>query len=210
MNNSGTYINSLPSIHHSEFMKQFLPVFECLLSGGIADGADIAPAGIGDVLDRVHDYFDPKRTPPEFLDWLAGWVALDLKEGEYWNDDDYRMEGEQRADTLLPLSSDRNTRNRDLIGRIVKLYGIRGTLEGLLEYLDIYVGKENITINEYLEPMQLGNRSVIGKDTLIGNGRPYYFHVRLVLPERDREKMKKKEDSHNEYHRPGKTGPHVL
>jgi hypothetical protein len=57
-------------------------VFEKILTG-IADGVPIRSDGaeyspIKDVIDELPKLFKSWSTRPEFLPWLASWVALDL------------------------------------------------------------------------------------------------------------------------------------
>lgn len=171
------YIDYLPAVFHAEtaddtpaFLERFLYAFEKVLSG-IADGA--APEGINERLDRIHDYFDPYRTPHEFLPWLAGWVGVVLKEGEEWDEE----------------------RKRRLIAQVIPLYKKRGTREGLEEYLKVYVGEKiKISINEFTDPFRIGFRSTstVGSSTIVGEGRPYYFNVHMVLPAPNRIMLEKK------------------
>ena len=127
--------------------------------------------GIEEKLDTIHDYFDPMETPLEFLNWLAGWVALTLIEGEGWNEE----------------------KKRNLIARIVPLYKKRGTKEGLEEYIRIYVGGDvEVSINEFLQPFQVGITSTVGMDTMVGEGQPYYFHVYMKLPAPNRDLLARK------------------
>lgn len=90
-------------------------------------------------LSSIADLFDPAVTPEEFLPWLAEWVALDLDEA--W--------GPEKC--------------RDLIARAIALYGRRGTVGGLKEYLSIYTGLQP-EIRECRWPggMQIGVASRIG------------------------------------------------
>ncbi len=118
--------------------------------------------GIEEKLNRIPDYFDADETPAEFLTWLAGWVALTLKEGAGWDE------------KTLP-------KKRQLLAQIVPLYQKRGTREGLEEYLKIYVG-EGVRIIEELIPLQVGIHSKVGVDTLIEGLPPYFFMVEITLP----------------------------
>jgi phage tail-like protein len=115
--------------------------------------------GFEETLDTIHDYFDADRTPPSFLPWLAGWVALTLKEEKGWDE----------------------AKKRRLISQIVPLYKKRGTREGLEEYLKIYVG-EGVRIIDELGPFQIGVHSKIGLDTVIGGLPAYFFIVDITLP----------------------------
>jgi phage tail-like protein len=130
--------------------------------------------GIEEILDHIQDYFDPVRTPLEFQQWLAGWMALILKEEKDWNADNAR-------------------KKRDLIAKIIPLYQERGTLDGLKEYIKIYVGEDvKISIFEFLDPFQVGVTSTVGMNTVVGEGRPYYFQVFMELPMLDRVMLEKK------------------
>lgn len=115
--------------------------------------------GFEETLDTIHEYFDADRTPPSFLPWLAGWVALTLKMEKGWDE----------------------TKKRRLISQIVPLYKKRGTREGLEEYLKIYVG-EGVRIRDELGPFQIGVHSRIGLDTVIGGLPAYFFIVDITLP----------------------------
>lgn len=162
------YARYLPSIYQrdiddpsSVFLWNFLKAFEKVLSG-IEDGVSIdgkPVKGIEEILDNIQNYFDPHEAPADFLNWLAGWVALTLKEGETWSED----------------------KKRELISRIVPLYRKRGTKEGLEEYLKIYVG-DNVSVFDDLGPLRVGVSSRVGVDTVIGGLPPYFFIVEVTFP----------------------------
>ena len=177
------YLKYLPAIYQMEkadaapgFVGLFLKAFEKILSG-IDDGVKVEDKpvkGIEEILDDIHIYFDPIEVPSDFLQWLAGWVALTLKVGEGWTDE----------------------KKRHLIAKIVSLYKKRGTKEGLEEYIKIYVGEDvQVSINEFLEPFQVGVTSTVGVNTLVGEGRPYYFAVHMILPAPNRDILKKKKQA---------------
>ena len=42
------------------------------------EALDVVLAPVIATLDNIHAYFDPRITPEHFLDWLAGWVGLEL------------------------------------------------------------------------------------------------------------------------------------
>lgn len=181
MSNGGKesrYLRYLPAIYQERpealsFVGLFLKAFEKILSG-IDDKVEVdgnPVKGIEEILDNIHTYFDPFETPPDFLQWLAGWVALTLKVGEGWTEE----------------------KRRQLIAKIVPLYKKRGTKEGLEEYIKIYVGEDiQVSINEFLEPFQVGFTSTVGVNTLVGEGRPYYFAVHMILPAPKRDILEKK------------------
>jgi phage tail-like protein len=95
-----------------------LKVVEKLFSG-IADGEHVLHGDhehepIEAVVDRLFRLFQPWATPPEFLEWLASWVALEFP--GIW--DEYQR--------------------RKVTGEIVQIYQRRGLKYGLDTYLDLY------------------------------------------------------------------------
>lgn len=174
------YLQYLPVIFQTvpeggtaNFLGRFLLAFEKMLSG-IDDAVKLdeqSVTGIEQILDQSAVYFDPLTTPADFLNWLAGWVALTLKEGEGWN------EGKRRR----------------LIAQIMPLYKKRGTLEGLEGYLRVYFDEnEGVTVSEFLKPLQISDTSTIGLNTVVGEGRPFYFLVNMKLPINDRVRLENK------------------
>ncbi|NIM10349.1 MAG: hypothetical protein GTO45_00030 [Candidatus Aminicenantes bacterium] len=168
MNKQSSYLAYLPEIYReTDFTEGFLKIFEKILTG-IND--DVSPdqndqtdhKGIEQLLDRIGDYFDADSAPYGFLDWLAGWAALELPED--WPEEV----------------------KRKLIPQIIQLYKKRGTKQGLEEFLRIYVGA-GVSINEWYSPFQVGVTSTVGKDTAIGGGPPGFFIVKVIIPEPDLE-----------------------
>ncbi|MFK0735066.1 MAG: phage tail protein I [Gloeotrichia echinulata HAB0833] len=101
-------------------------------------------------MDDIHLYFNPQDTPEEFLPWLAGWVSLSLR-------DDWAVEVK-----------------RQFIQQIVKLYRLRGTKQGLIEILQIYL--ENSGFGKSVEVFDQFDSF------------PNYFQVQLTLNDRDPDK----------------------
>jgi phage tail-like protein len=171
MNKQSSYLQYLPEIYReSDFTGRFLNVFEKILSG-IDDNVPLEHVkeesshdhlGIEQILDEFVQYFDAEteKIPDGFLEWLAGWVALELPED--W-----------------PEKVKRN-----LIPRIVQLYKIRGTKKGLEEFLNIYC-ESDVTIDEWYSPFQVGVTSTVGRDGVIGGGPPGFFNVKVVLKKPD-------------------------
>ncbi|MBK9030061.1 MAG: PASTA domain-containing protein [Myxococcales bacterium] len=96
-------------------------------------------------IDANHLYYDPHTTPPEFLTWLASWMAftVDLD----WPDE----------------------RKRALIKRAVDLYRIRGTKRALALFLKLFTGYEP-TIDENVWPFKgfrVESEARIGIDSVI-------------------------------------------
>jgi phage tail-like protein len=126
-----SYLDSLPAVfraaeeENGRFLGRFLLAFEHVLSGlGDADVAGF-PRGLAEQLADAGRYLDPARTPREFLDWLAGWVALSLAED--WTEDEQRR----------------------FLARAVQLYRLRGTARGLIELLRAYTGDLPVTVYEF-------------------------------------------------------------
>lgn len=98
---------TLPGLYQDEdFTRRFVAAFDDVLAPIIA------------TLDNLHAYLDPRLAPTDFLEWLAGWVGLELDES--WS------EGRQRA----------------LVANSVGLYGRQGTVRGLRALVRIYTGVE--------------------------------------------------------------------
>src|SRR6516165_683931 len=110
----GEMIQYLPAIYQAagehSLLAHLLAAFEAILLHNPDKGFE--RRGLEDVISDLARYFEPKRTEPEFLPWLAGWVALSL-----------------RAD----LSE---ARKREVIARIVPLHARRGTPGGMKELVE--------------------------------------------------------------------------
>ncbi len=155
---------------HSEWADlQQQPGFEEILGGAVQQGTSEL------LLDGVQRYFDPgpgypmdwltdplkvpdhNRAPSEFLDWLAGWVALDLRDD--WTDD----------------------HKRKFIASAVQLYRLRGTKAGVTQFIQSYMGGPPVQIFEQGAQFQLGVHSQIGVDTILDSGTPFFFRVKLTI-----------------------------
>jgi phage tail-like protein len=164
-------INNLPSIYQTDpFLRQFLLAFEEVLLGNpaskLANATQVESKGLEEKIASIATYFDPQTTPEEFLSWLAGWVALSLR-------DDWGIDAQRR-----------------FISRVVSLYQKRGTKAGLIEMLKTYTGMGlgadkavTVDVNELLFPLQIGNKNAnqVGINTAIGGGPPYYFIVKMFV-----------------------------
>lgn len=155
------------------FLGRFLLAFEKLLLGL----GDVDHPGLEEVIARLYRYFEPgvgfsedkqlERAPADFLPWLAGWLALTLRED--WDEE----------------------RQRSLIARASELYRLRGTRAGVVEFLKIYTAL-GVEIDEFNVPFQIGYHSTIGVDTKLNGGFPFFFHVTVMLPDVDPQESKAK------------------
>jgi phage tail-like protein len=106
-----TYLQYLPPIFSENscsrlFLARFLALFESLFSE--VEGS----------ISNLAALFDPKAVPSEWLPWLAGWLAVDLKED--WDD----------------------ARKRQTISEAFRTYALRGTAAGLRQALRRFAGVE--------------------------------------------------------------------
>ena len=79
-------------------------------------GFDAVLAPLQAVLDCLDAYVDPQTAPPDFLDWVAAWVGVDLD--EHWA----------------------GGRAREAVGAAVGLHRLRGTADGLRAQLEVASG----------------------------------------------------------------------
>ena len=175
-NQVSSYLEHLPAVFQQEagkggisFIGRFLLAFENILSGlGRED-----EKGLEEKIDTIHTYFDPDKTPSEFLPWLAGWVALRLRDD--WREDD----------------------KRQIMREIVSMYRKRGTREGLQWALHAFT-KANlkwtpdlkVEIDELNTPFQIGVHSTIGEDSRLDGGPPNFFKVKVPLKMRNPKKIR--------------------
>ncbi|PPK67658.1 phage tail protein [Actinokineospora auranticolor] len=95
----------LPAIYQEDpFTERFMAGFDDVL------------APVLSTVDCVADYLDPLLAPEDFLEWLSGWVGIELDEG--W-----------------PLD-----RRRAVVGTAVEMYRMRGTVSGLRANLEVLTG----------------------------------------------------------------------
>jgi phage tail-like protein len=174
-NKNSSLLDSLPAVLQEDrgggapnFLGRFLLGFEHLLLGL----GDTATPGLEETIARIYRYFEPgaaledgERAPKEFLQWLAGWVALSLRED--WDE----------------------LRQRDLIAKAASLYRLRGTKRGVEEFLRIYT-RLGVNIDELNTGFQVGLHSTVGVDTVLDGGAPFFFRVRVLLPSTQPEEIK--------------------
>jgi phage tail-like protein len=153
-----TYLRYLPAVMRGDFLGRFLLAFEAILSNGElgkASPEEQALPALEQLLDQVHTFFDPALAPESFLPWLSQWVATSLRE-------DWPPE-----------------RKRQFLGKIVQLYQMRGTLEGITEVLRL--SGEDATVVEFDNPLQSKEAQEFGPEPK----PPHLFGVILVVSEQD-------------------------
>ena len=86
------------------------------LSQRWCDGLDDVIAPVPATLDNLWAYLDAALAPLDFVEWLAGWVGLELD--QTWGE----------------------PRRRELVARAHRLYDFRGTAGGLADLVELYTG----------------------------------------------------------------------
>lgn len=95
----------LPAVYQEdEFLQRFASAFDTAL----------APLFL--TLDTLSCYVDPELAPPDFLDWLAEWVGIDV-------DDTWSVE-----------------RRREIVAGAAAIHRMRGTPAGIVDAVRLVVG----------------------------------------------------------------------
>lgn len=102
-----SYLRYLPTVYQDDaesraFLEAFLSIFESTF------------VDVGEELEGVTRHLDSQGIPPEYLDWLGSWLALD-------------------PDETWPTEA-----RRELLERAPELFRARGTPNGLLELVGLY------------------------------------------------------------------------
>lgn len=96
-------------------------------------------------LDHLHELFDPRTTDPEFLPWLASWLALVVSPD--WTE----------------------LQSRKMLLAAARLFPYRGTARAIAEFVRIYTGAD-VRVEENSWPFagfRIGPHSTIGLDSVI-------------------------------------------
>ncbi len=125
------YLNYLPAIYDdpdNPYLGRFLLPFEQVFTD------------IEELLAVIDRYFAPALTAPDFLPWLARWVALVLDEN--WDE----------------------AKRRQLIAEALELHRLRGTPAGIRRHLLVYDDQYSVQFREGQIPggVQIGVSSRIG------------------------------------------------
>jgi phage tail-like protein len=180
LNDVSSLLDSLPAVFQEDrrqdeasgqlkpnFLGRWLLGFEKVLLGL----GDPSEPGLDETVATIQRYFEPgasasapeARAPKDFLPWLAGWLAVVLR-------DDLDLD-----------PSLREQRQRGLIAKASDLYRRRGTKQGILDYIQSYTTVAPL-IDELGTPFQIGVHSTIGVDTLLDGGSPFFFNVTVRIP----------------------------
>ncbi len=138
-----SYLPFLPGIFSENkesraFMLPLLSLFESVFEEHESQIANLAAL------------FDPWAAPAEFLDWLAGWLAEDIKE-------EWSVE-----------------RQRQLIAEAFATYAQRGTVAGLRRRLQLFADVQAHILEPVLHThlWSLGETSTLGFDTMLASAQP--------------------------------------
>jgi phage tail-like protein len=197
---TSSYLQNLPAIFSEEdpFLGRFLLAFEQVLTGlpGVEEGRDLPPShGLEEIIATMATLFDPKETREEFLPWLASWVALGLRAD--WTPDQKR----NFLANVVPLYRRRGTKEnlRELLriytGLDPVITGVvetdphffrvsvtisnpdAATLQRQFQIATALIDLQKPAHTDYEleilhETMQIGVRSTIGVNTLLGSLPP--------------------------------------
>ncbi len=108
------------------------------------------------VLSNVDRFFDPRRTPDEFVPFLARWVNLDRV-----------FTPNATIETASPLMP-KMGHLRELVSDAVYLSKWRGTKKGLLLFLQTATGEKDFEIEERVR---------------VDDGQPQPFHLKIRAPQ---------------------------
>ncbi len=149
------YTTFLPTVYQEvDFIARFIKIFEQAFDPVVNS------------FNSMWANLDPLTAPQALIPFLAQWV-------------DWPM------DSQLGL-----LQQRKLIRRAVEIYRWRGTRKGLRFYLHLYTGlpldeavnqeeDKSISITEPFGQGCVFGVAHVGKDAILGGGKPYHFQVRL-------------------------------
>ena len=117
--------------------------------------------GVTDQISDVHRLFDPRHTEPEFLPWLASWLAITLN--PEWDD----------------------LHRRRMLRAAAHLFPHRGTAFAIREFVRIYTGAD-VEVEENVWPhvgFRVGVACSVGTDTVVmpSMNLAHCFVVRIDL-----------------------------
>lgn len=152
-----SWISYLPEVYQQKeksrsFLERYLGIFQSIYED------------LTEQIEHVPWWVDPDSTKPEFLNWIAEWIALD--DVAIWNEDQLRY----------------------LLNHAMRLYRMRGTPEYLKEMVRLYTGCEAYLV-EYHQISRVQNRlkEVAHLKKLYGDDA-YTFSLLVNMGEENRKK----------------------
>ena len=134
------FIATLPALYQEDpFTQRLTQAFDEVL------------APIYSTIDNIGAYLDPAITPPDFLDWLGGWVAALL-------------------DETWPIE-----RRRAFVARAADLHRRRGTVSGLADHVRVFTDGDVQVVENGAAAW-----SASSGGTIPGTARPS-LHVRVAV-----------------------------
>jgi len=127
---------------------------------GVLDGFETLFLDLQDKIAAVPDHLNPDEAPREFLEWLAGWVGVSL------------------------LAEFDEQRRRQVIRQVVPLYRIRGTAESIERMVELFTGRRARVREPEDVQFEVGVRSTVGTDTILGGPPAHTFEVVFEIPNR--------------------------
>ncbi len=112
------------------------------------------------VLKQIETYFNPYRTPENFVPYLASWLDLDRFFPSYC---EQPAAIQRTTDAISPG----NGRLREMIAAAVQFSHWRGTARGMKLFLEVATGTVGFELND---------------NTSDEHGRPRPFHIQILAP----------------------------
>ena len=140
---------------------------------------------------RLHLDEYPAEPDSTFLNFLASWIGLPLRDDLIPRAGETDLQGQLRADDAW--YERRKARwNRHLMRTAVGIYPRRGTRAGIEGMLQAWLKDDlidgGVMVTDLLRAhvdvdavFQLGERATLGVDTVIGEGPPFFFIADLIV-----------------------------
>lgn len=147
------YVDFLPDLFQDDlFLARFLLTFQSILDP------------IEGVVDQSNLYVDPDLTPPDLLEWLASWVAMEL-------------------DADLDEAA-----KRELTRRAVELWRWKGTRRGMTEELKLRSEARPLIVENF-DGFRVGQDAALGLNTHLGEPREGCVTVTLAAGDAARKRL---------------------
>lgn len=150
-----------PNHGESSFMGNFLWIFQHIYDS------------VTDHLDEMDSLFSPLETPPQFLDWMAGWFDIAM-------------------DSAIPLE-----RRRLIVSQTPRLFALRGTKQALIAMIRSFCDLD-VSIVEHERPftgLQVGVDCDVGLGTRVlsnqHSGQVFIVKVKVPSDQIDPETLRR-------------------